>query len=99
MRRYCTRCDDLAPSNYKFPYCKRCAGNWYCIPCRFWNWPQSDICIKCFESKRPERTLLVCTECGNKQYRNQQCNKCSSRLEDADLYQLKLEKLSVLRNK
>lgn len=90
---YCSICDNVRDPKYNFEYCKSCAGDWFCRECRFWNWAQNDTCIKCLNTSKPERPLLMCVSCGNKQYRKGKCNICNGYLEDAILYEYKLSSL------
>ena len=102
MSSYCSRCDGYRNTKYKFEFCRWCAGDWFCKDCKFWNWPQNEVCIKCFMTKKRERDLLICVKCGHEQYFSR-CKKCgSTHMEDSLLYKLKLnaalEKMPVLKN-
>ena len=98
MQEYCSRCDNYKDPKYKFEYCKRCGGDWFCNICKTWNWPQNEACFKCFVSKKPERNLLICTQCKHQQYFDLRCKKCGFiGLEDAIFYKIKLDKLEVLK--
>lgn len=93
---YCTRCDGFRNPNYSFPFCTQCAGDWIC--CREQQWARQKVCKTCYKPK-PERKLLSCLNCGNKQYWNRVCNNCKDGgpLVDSINLDMKLEEMPALK--